>query len=135
MKNIFKFLAILFFFFYQKGYSQQLVQNIDDLYRLIDNKEQFINKPLKNLLKEIKPEIKITFPSNEPPLFDFRFVTSEQLRKNEGTIYENVSLFIGVKDFIDWKWGDRPKGREPNWTKEDAEKYGNMIVTRINVVY
>lgn len=133
MKTIITLFILLFVS--QIGYSQQLVQNINDIYRLKENEEQFINKPLKDLLKEIKPEVKIAFPNNENPSFDFRFLSHEQLRKNEGTIPENVSLFVGVKDFIDWKWENRPNGKEPVWTKEDAEKYGNLIVTRINIVY
>ncbi|MFH7016860.1 hypothetical protein [Flavobacterium sp. FlaQc-47] len=133
MKTIKTLLAI--FVFAQIGYSQQLVQNINDIYRLKEYEAIFVNKPLKDLIKEIKPEIKIAFPNNQNPSFDFRFVTHEQLRKDEGTIAENVSLFVGVNDFIDWNWETRPKGKEPVWTKEDAEKYGNLIVTRINIVY
>ncbi|WP_343589347.1 hypothetical protein [Flavobacterium sp.] len=133
MKTIIKLFTMLFVM--QIGYSQQLVQNISDIHRLKDNEAVFINKPLKDLLKEIKPEIKIVYPSNDPSFFDFMFITLEQLRKDEGTISENVALFVYVKDFIDWNWENRPKGKEPVWTKADAEKYGNMIVTRISIVY
>ncbi|MEO7047701.1 MAG: hypothetical protein ABI091_20550, partial [Ferruginibacter sp.] len=109
MKTIKTLLAILFFA--QIGNSQQLVQNINDINRLKEYEDIFINKPLKDLIKEIKPEIKIAFPNNEDPSFDFRFVTHEQLRKNEGTIAENVALFVDVMDFIDWNWETRPKGK------------------------
>lgn len=119
----------------QMVHSQQLVQNIDDINKLKENEAIFINKPLKDLLKEIKPEIKIAFPNNEPPSFIFMFLTSEQFRKDEGTTAENVALFVYVNEFIDWNWENRPKGREPNWTQEDADKYGNMIVTGISIVY
>lgn len=118
----------------QLGYSQQLVQNISDFYRLKENEAIFINKPLKDLLKEIRPEIKIVIPYNDPPVFDFRFITSEQLSKDENSP-ENIALFIYVKDIIHWKWENRPKDKETNWTKEDVEKYGDMIVTRISIVY
>ncbi|MFH7016861.1 hypothetical protein [Flavobacterium sp. FlaQc-47] len=134
MKTIKILLAILFFFA-QIGYSQQLVQNLNDMYRLKEYEAIFVNKPLKDLIKEIKPEIKIAFPYSHDPSFDFRFVTHEQLRKRQGTIAENVALFVDVKETIDWNWETRPKGKEPVWTKEDAEKYGNLIVTRINLVY
>jgi hypothetical protein len=30
--------------------------------------------------------------------------------------------------------GKRPKGNELVWTKEDAEKYGNLTVMRIKVI-
>lgn len=133
MKKIITILTIMLLA--HTAYSQQLVQNINDIYRLKDNEVQFINRPLKDLLKEIRPEIKIAFPYDNPTFFDFRFITSEQLQRDEGTVNENVALFVYVKDFINWKWKDRPKGKEPNWTKEDAEKYGNLIVTRISIVY
>lgn len=117
------------------GNAQQVVQNISHVYILKENEQQFINKPLKNLLKEIKPEIKLAFAYNDPSYFDFRFITSEQLKKGQGTAIENVALFIYVKDYIDWKWEERPKGKETIWTKEDAERYGNLIITKIGVVY
>lgn len=132
MKSTFKILIILLSTFYQKGYSQQLVQNIGDLYRLKENESQFLNKPLKDLLKEIKPEIKVAFAYNDPSMFDFRFITTEQRRKKEGN---RVSLFVYVRDLIDWRWDKRPKDKETVWSKEDPEKYGNLIVTHISIVY
>lgn len=47
-------------------YSQHLVKTIDDAYKIKENEEQFLNKPLKVLLKEIKPPIKrvTASPSN-----------------------------------------------------------------------
>lgn len=135
MKIFAKSITIILCLLNTNSFAQQLVQNINDISRLKDNEATFINKPLKDLLKEIKPEIKIAFPSNDPPSFDFRFLTADQLRKNEGTTVENVALFVDVKDFVDWNWENRPKGKEPNWTKDDAEKYGNLIIVGIEIVY
>ena len=45
-----------------------------------------------------------------------------------------MSLYVYVKEPIDWKWEKRPKGNELIWTKEDAEKYGNLAVVRIKVI-
>ncbi|WP_426486399.1 hypothetical protein [Flavobacterium sp. 2] len=132
MKNIFKFLTILLLFLCQKTHSQQLVQSINDMYRLKDNETQFINKPLKDLLKEIRPEIKVVFAYNDPPFFEFRFITREQRINNEGN---KLSLFIDLKDSIDWKWENRPKGKETVWSQGDLEKYGNLIVRQIEIVY
>ena len=96
-------------FLYHNVHSQQLVLNVDYIYRIKDNEAQFINKPLKDLLKEIKPEIKVAFAYNDPSFFEFRFITREQRIKNEGN---KLSLFVDVKDAINWKWDTRPKGRE-----------------------
>ena len=38
--------------------SQQLVETVNDAKKILEHKEQFKNKPLKELLKEIKPPIK-----------------------------------------------------------------------------
>ena len=130
--NVFHIALLLYCW---KVNSQQLVQNIGDIQKLKENEAAFINKPLKDLLKEIKPEIKIAFPSNEPQSFDFRFLSADQIRKNEGTTAENAALFVDVKNFIDWNWENRPKRKEPNWTKEDAEKYGNLIIVGIEIIY
>ncbi|WP_223709299.1 hypothetical protein [Flavobacterium potami] len=132
MKNIFKILIIVLLSLCQKGYSQQLVQNINDMYRIKDNEVIFINKPLKDLLREIKPEIKVVFAYNNPSFFEFRFITREQRINNEGN---KLSLFVDVKDFIDWKWENRPKGKETFWSNEDVEKYGSLIVSQIEIVY
>ena len=42
----------------------QMVQTTKDVYLLKTNEQQFINKPLKDLLKEIKPEIKTGSATN-----------------------------------------------------------------------
>ncbi|MEP6806935.1 MAG: hypothetical protein ABI892_20570, partial [Flavobacterium sp.] len=80
MKTI---ITLFILFVSQIGYSQQLVQNISDMNRLKEYEAVFINKPLKYLLKELKPEIKTATVLNEEEggLFCFRFTTIEQQRK------------------------------------------------------
>jgi len=135
MKNILKIFALAFLLI---NYSckAQMVQTTKDVYLLKTNEQQFLNKPLKDLLNEIKPEIRTGGASNEKgyQFFSFRFRTMEQGRKNEGNWEDRVSLYVYLKDPIDWKWENRPKGKEILWTKEDAEKYGNLIVVRIKVI-
>lgn len=58
----------------------------------------------------------------------------KQWKKNEGSYQDRVLLVIYVKEPLDWKWEKRPKGNELVWTKEDAEKYGNLTVVRIKVI-
>ncbi|MCD0476175.1 hypothetical protein LPB87_17415 [Flavobacterium sp. EDS] len=55
-------------------------------------------------------------------------------KKNEGSKEDAVSLFVYVKTPIDWKYEERPKGKELMWTKEDVEKYGNLTVVAIKVI-
>jgi hypothetical protein len=135
MKNTLKIFALLFLLI-NNSCKAQMVQTTKDVYLLKTNEKQFINKPLKNLLKEIKPEIKTGAGNIEEgyQFFSFRFRTMEQGRKNEGNWEDRVSLYVYLKEPIDWKWEKRPKGKEILWTKEDAEKYGNLTVIRIKVI-
>ncbi|KIA99185.1 hypothetical protein OA93_06020 [Flavobacterium sp. KMS] len=134
MKRSLTFFAILLFC--NSSIAQQLVHSTSQVYLLEQNKERFINKPLKDLLKVIKPEIKTAhvFNSDNSSLFGFRFTTLAQQRKREGTIDDRVTLLVYVKEFIEWDWEEKPKGNEILWTQKDAEKYGDLIVTYIGVV-
>lgn len=135
MKNTLK-IFILLFILINSSCKQLMVQTTKDAYLLKTNEQQFINKPLNDLLKEIKPEIKTGYGTNEEGLqyFAFRFRTPEQWKKNEGVWEDRVALYVYVKDPIDWQYEKRPKGKETVWTKEDAKKYGNLIITRIKVI-
>lgn len=134
MKNTLKFFALLFILI-NSSCKPQMVRTTKDAYLLKTNEQQFINKPLKNLLKEIKPEIKTGYASNDNPFFfRFKFITHDQQKKKEGSWEDQVSLYVYVKDPIDWKWEKRPKTIGLSWTKEDAEKYGNLTVIRIKVI-
>ena len=130
MKTILKFITCLIIFFNYSIYGQQLVQSTKDVYKLEENEQLFLNKPLTNLLKEIKPDIKTVLVIDEN-FFCFYFITRDQLKKNEGSIEDSIVLFVYVKDIIEWQWEKRPKGKETVWSKEDIEKYGNLIVTHI----
>lgn len=134
MKNTLKIIIIAFILI-NSSCKAQMVQTTKEAYLLKTNEQQFINKPLKDLLKEIKPEIKMARATNEVGLqyFSFKFRTLDQLKKNQGVWEDRVSLYVYVKEPIDWAYEKRPKGNEYLWTKEDAEKYGNLIVVRIKV--
>lgn len=126
---------ILFFITNYNCQGQQMVRTIKDVYKLKTNEAQFINKPLKNLFQELKPEIKTAAGNIDNPFFfSFRFTTLEQQKKGEGSIDDRVSLYVYVKESFDWQWEKRPKGTELIWTKEDAAKYGDLIVVRIKVI-
>ncbi|OMQ09091.1 hypothetical protein [[Flexibacter] sp. ATCC 35103] len=132
MKNIFIFFAILLLLINYNCRAQQLVQTTIDLYKLKTNEQQFINKPLKNLLKEIKPEIKlVTATVDHPSYFSFYFISREELNKKiDGSA---LRLYVYIKEPLDWNFNKRLKGKQYQWTKEDLEKYGNLTVIRIKV--
>jgi hypothetical protein len=129
-----KIIALLFILSNNSCKAQQMVQTTTDAYKLKINEQQFINKPLKDLLKEIKPEIKTAYGTlGDPSYFSFRFIDPEEIKRRP---IENNSLglYIYVKEPIDWDFTKRPTGKEYLWTKEDVEKYGNLTVIRIKVI-
>ncbi|MDN3672506.1 hypothetical protein QWY99_05470 [Flavobacterium branchiarum] len=132
MKNTIKTFAILFLLLSYGCKAQQMVQIPNDIYKLKINEQLFLNKPLKDLLKEIKPEIKLVIGTVDyPSYFSFYFISREELNKKpDGS---TLRLYVYVKEPLDWNFDKRPKGKEYQWTEEDLEKYGNLTVTRIRV--
>ncbi|MNQ36951.1 hypothetical protein D3C85_504830 [compost metagenome] len=134
MKNSLKLFVLFIFLINLSCKGQQMVQTTKEVNKLEINEQQFINKPLKYLLKELKPQIKSADATDDfPDYFGFRFRTLDQRNRNEGSPEDRVSLYVYVKEPIDWVWEKRQKGNELMWTKEDAEKYGNLTVVRIKV--
>ncbi|MCD0465128.1 hypothetical protein [Flavobacterium sp. ENC] len=135
MKNILKISALIVLFINISCKAQQMVQTPNDVYKLKKNEQQFLNKPLKNLLKEIKPEIKMAYGSlDNPCYFAFRFISPKEIESKPAS--SNIlGLYVYVKEIVDeWGLGKRPKEIEFTWTKEDLEKYGNCTVIRIKVL-
>jgi hypothetical protein len=134
MKIIIKTFAILVLFISSSCEAQQMAQTITDVYKLISNEQQFINKPLKYLLDEIKPEIKMVMATRDyPDYFIFKFIPIEEL--NLLPLGSNKTSFIVyLKEPIDWNFHNRTKGSEYSWTKEDINKYGNLTLIRIKVI-
>ena len=134
MKNTLKIFVILFLLMNYSCKAQQMVQTANDAHKLKINEQQFLNKPLKYLLNEIKPEIKTAFGTLDfPSYFSFRFIDSEEIRRRP-VENNSLGLYVYVKEPIEWDFDKRPKGKEFLWTKEDVEKYGNLTVIRIRVI-
>jgi len=121
--------------------AQQLVQTTDDLNKLIANKDQFIGKPLSNLLAQIKPPIKrINALCGEGVSSSFIFLSfmsdSEYVscKNKTGKVPTRTTITIQVaEEHFDWNPAKRAKGHLHDWTKEDAEKLGNLTVVDIRV--
>lgn len=112
-----------------------MVQTTSEMKELKVNESKFVNKPLKYLLKEIGPQIKTGIAQNvDQFFFSFRFTTLEQQKLNQRSLDDRVSLYVYVNERIDWQWEKRPKGIESVWTKEEAKKYGDLIVFRIKII-
>ncbi len=134
MKKTVKIFALAFLLI-NCSCKAQMAQTTKDVYLLKTNEQQFINKPLKDLLKEIKPEIKVGYGTigEGHQYFSFKFRTLKDWGKNQGNWEDRVTIYVYVKEPIDWQSKNRPKGKEMIWTKEDAAKYGNLTVGLIKV--
>jgi hypothetical protein len=135
MKTIIKIFAVFLITITTSCKAQQMVQTTSDLYKLKSNEQQFINKPLKYLLSEIKPNIKIGVGNNEEgyQFFSFRFISLDEI-KQKANGRKLISLYAYVKEPIDWDFESRPNGKKHLWTNDDVEKYGNLTVIRIKVI-
>lgn len=121
------------------SFSQQLVKKQEDARLIIQQKERFINKPLKDLLKEIKPEIKTAFgydagASGRPAYFRFKFVTKEQSDSLRVKNLSPIVIYVYVKENIDWYVRTkRTKETSQTWTEDDFRNYKEFIVIDIEV--
>jgi hypothetical protein len=117
----------------------QLVKNVDDAAKLQINEQQFVNKPLHNLLKEIDPQINMVTASpstsNHERLgyFVFRFID----RKKFDTLCSQrkypLQVTVFVKEPFQWDENNRQTIKKSTWTKDDVEKYGDLTVLGIRV--
>ncbi|WP_374172820.1 hypothetical protein [Flavobacterium tructae] len=135
MKNIIKIIPIFItLLIVNTGCkAQQMVQTPNDVNKLRENEQQFINKPLKNLLKEIKPELKLVRAEiDQHSYFSFYFIShKEALKLSIDSI--PLGFYVYIKEPLDWDTDKRPLDIQYKWTKEDLEKYGNLTVTRIKI--
>ena len=120
-------------------FSQQLVKKQADARLIVEQKERFINKPLKDLLKEIKPEIKYAFGNDagdhgRPAFFNFMFVTKEQFDSLRAKNLSPIVIYVYVKENIDW-YGRTKRTKETgrNWTEDDFRNYKDFTVIDLRV--
>lgn len=115
----------------------QLMRNLSDVQKLKEQEAKFIGKPLKKLIKEIGPEIRMASaqsnrPDNHASYIIFKFVDSkEYLKKEKGKSYTSIIVFI--KENFDWNSSKNSKSLNYTWTKEDEKKYGSLTVVGIRV--
>lgn len=139
MKKINFITAFIVLFSAYSCFSQKLVQKESDVLKIEDNKAQFIGKPLKDLLKEIKPPIKRVMAQPSVNIqsyvgnFRFNFVDSKQKDSLKLKNKTPITLVVFVKEYFEWDFQKRPKGKETVWTSEDAKKYENLTIVGFRV--
>lgn len=139
MKYLLRIFTILLFIANHGCHAQQLVKTPGDAYKIKENEQKFINKPLKTLLKEIKPEIKMAAGNHginghfDGGYFTFKFVTFDKSHRSEAKDETPVTIVVYVIENFEWDYQKRPSGKQLTWTKEDAEKYGDLTVVAFRV--
>jgi len=117
--------------------AQKMVQKTSDARKLEINKNQFIGKPLSILLKEIGPRIETALGSpgtNERPgFFNFYFATKAEYDKYRTQDKFPLTIKVYIKESFEWDKKGKTKEDWLNWTNEDEEKYGDLIVADIKV--
>lgn len=141
MKVSFKILLAFFVFLTAFSCKAQLVQTVNDVKRLEINQDKFVGKPLSDLLKQIKPEIKrvMIVPGSSQRLtaLYFYFLSDSDFHKFYKETGKNpLELRVRLKEY-DFKWdpSTRPQDQRYDWTKEDEKEFGKLTVADVKVRY
>ncbi len=126
MKILSKISLIFFLIITGISCKAQLVQTVADAKKLEIGKDKFIGKPLKDLLKEIKPPIKraVLQPGGMEGVNNyviFNFISDSDYNKYKSETGKiPVTIRINVKEYnFKWDPSNKPKNQRSNWTKED----------------
>jgi len=139
MKKVENLFVVILFLSFAGCYSQQLMKTVSDANKIKENQSQFINKPMKDLLREINTPIKwvSASPSNNLDFsvgyFVFNFVDAKQKDRLSIENKIPVTIVVYVKEHFDWDFQKRPKGKETVWTSEDVKKYENLTIVGFRV--
>ena len=139
MKPHFVLFSLCIVLFATSCRTPKLVQKPSEIRKLEIHKEQFIGKSLKTLLEEINPPIKRVTATPSINIqsyvgnFHFYFMDSKAYdsTRNKGEI--PLYLVVYVKEYFDWDFQKRPKGKETVWTAEDVKKYENLTIVGIRI--
>lgn len=122
--------------------SQQLIQKPSDIINLKQDNSRFIGKPLKDLLKEIRPAIRTvsaTSTNNQHSkngYIIFRFVNRTEIDtiRNKGKIPYAIAVYF--EEPFEWDEGKniRSKNDKFTWTKDDISKYGNLTIRYLRIL-
>jgi hypothetical protein len=140
MKLSIKLLAFATFFILNNSCSAQpIMRTVADAQKIKANENLFIEKPLKLLLKEIGPKIKLVSanPSNNTQVrlgyLTFRFVDMKSYDSSRATNKYPVQITVFVKEPFKWDIKTRLEKGKGGWTKDDEETYGDLTVVGLRV--
>ena len=139
MKKIITFGLIFFTMTNVSCHAQYLVHNPQEAYKIQDNLNRFLNKPLDSLIAAIKPPFgtamaEMTANSPASGYFVFTFSTPAESKELLSKGISEVKIQVYLKEPFKWDPDERGVGIERiAWTKEDMKKYGHLTVIVIRV--
>ena len=117
-------------------YSQKLVQSQVDAPKLVEQKERFIGRPLKELLDQIQIPIKGYTASRwarPGGALVFMFAPYDSTMKRHGKGLNPLMIRVTVKAPFKWDNRNRNVNEQHLWLKEDEDKYKNLTVANIGI--
>jgi hypothetical protein len=121
--------------------TQRLVLKVNDAKKLETNKDNYIGKPLKEVLSEIKPKIKFVYGNPENTwagaiggtYFTFYFADNEDGKKRISV--NDIPTQITIRFQLEKQNNKKtlPKEGLTIWTEKETKEYGDMIIQNIYV--
>lgn len=114
--------------------TPHLMQTEFDGHLLKANESVYTDKPLKTLLKDIKPPIKMVWAFGErqahgaPSYFVFWFHNIEEITEWRKLGKMPPRLRVYVKEPFEWHTESKTQPEQMKWTKRDLKKFGNLTV-------
>jgi hypothetical protein len=118
-----------------------MVQKTNDADKLEMNKEQFIGKPLKVLLEQIEPKIKLVYGNPENTwagaiggtYLKFHFVDGDEWREIHKKNQKPIGITVSFQLEPNNTRKPLPKEGLKEWKSEDTMEYGDMIILNVRV--
>ena len=142
MKQLFNIFLSTFLLIITSCNTQRLVVKVTGSKKLETNKDNFIGKPLKNLLSEIKLKIKYVYgnpENNSGHVIDgtsltFSFFTKDVGKKriSENKIPKRIIVNFQLEPSNSRK--SLPPDGLTKWTEKETAEYGDMIIQNIRVI-
>jgi hypothetical protein len=142
MKLLFKLGLLLFLLSATSCYSQQMVRKTTEVKVLQNKKEEFIGKPLSELLKQIGPQIKYVYGNPENTwagavggtYLKFHFIDRNEYGNKLKGSKKPTAIVVSFKLDANNKHRPLPKEGLNEWTEEQTKEYGDMIISNIRVI-
>jgi hypothetical protein len=139
MKAFFPFLFIVLVLSTTCCHAQKIVKKITDAKKLETNMQQFVGKPLKDLLAQIEPDLKYAYGNPEEKgesiagtNIKFFFTDQAEYRKRQKLKQKPTGILVTFQTDPNNKVKPLPVGGTA-WTKALAKEYENLIILRIYV--